>query len=108
MTFISENMRTCDPDRGIELILDKTMSDGTMLMRLVKSDATFHFSMQTSFDPPPDASGKSMIVRHVRFPSASLSGFTVEETANLIQEALGSFKGICGKHADEQVRVVFK
>jgi len=64
--------------------------------------------MQTTFDSPLTGSEKPTIVRHVRFPTAPLAGFTIDETTNIIQESLESFKGIYGKHPDERVRVDFK
>jgi hypothetical protein len=107
MTFISDpsSLRTWDPDRGIELKFDKVMSDGTIFMRLVKADATFHFTMQTTHEARVGGSEKPLIVRHVRYPQRPLGGFSIEETADVIRESLESFKGIYGKHPDERVRV---
>jgi hypothetical protein len=109
MTFIAEpsSRRTWDPDRGIELKFDKRMSDGTMFMRLVKSDQTFGFTMQTTHEPAASGLEKPLIVRHVRHPQAPFAGFSIEETANIIRESLASFKGVHGLHPDEQVRVDF-
>lgn len=109
MTFVSDptRLRTWDPDRSIELKYDKRMSGGTTFMRLLKADQTFHFTMQTAYEPGANALEKPLIVRRVPYPQAPLAGFSIEETANIIRDALKAFKGIYGKHPDEQVRVDF-
>jgi hypothetical protein len=109
MSFISDSAsrKTWDPDRGITLVLDKIMSDGTEFMRLIKSDSTLHFTMDTSFEGPAGESGKPLIVRRVAYPRSALAGFSIEETADIIRESLEAFKGIYGRHADEEVRVDF-
>lgn len=111
MSFISdhERRRTFDPERKLELRYERAMSDGTTFMELAGPDGSFHFTMETTFEPatPESASAKPVIVRHVPFSGGRLNGHSVEETKALIVEALHAFKGIYGLHPDETVRVEF-
>lgn len=76
-------------------------------MQLVHRDATLDFTMQTTHEPPLAGSEKPVIVRQLHYPKIGLGGFSVQETADILKEALESFKGIYGLHSDEHVRVVF-
>ncbi|HEX8225888.1 MAG TPA: hypothetical protein VF605_18945 [Allosphingosinicella sp.] len=115
MTFISDHERrkTFDPERDLELVYERAMSDGTEFMALIGPTGAFHFTMTTTFEPAAAgaASAKPVIVRHVPFRGpfhgGCLNGHSVEETKALIVEALEAFKGIYGLHPDETVRVIF-
>lgn len=112
MSFISDHaqMKTFDAERNLELKRERTMSDGTVFMELVAPEGSLHFTMTTTFEsatPAESGSAKPIIVRHVNFRNIPLQGFTVEETKELIVEALQAFKGIYGLHPDETVRVIF-
>ena len=115
MTFISinEEKRTFDAERGFELLTNGGGNEGSRHFILRGPGFQLHFSGLTrsaaieGVDPRLHASVSKTLIWHVYNQPLPIPGQSMEETRQVITEALTAFKGVHGYPAGQAVSVEF-